>query len=106
MKTLVFLIWLLLAAAAYIISYFQFREKGLLLNNAYFYASKEQRRTMDKSPHYRQSGVIFSLLGTIFLLMTLQTAFESVWMFYVSIVVGIVMVVYAIVSSIQIEKKR
>lgn len=97
---------LLMAVTAYVISYFQFKEKGLLLNNAWFYASKEERLKMDKTPHYRQSGVVFALLGTIFLLMALQTAFKAAWMFYASIAVGIVTVVYAIVSSIHTERKR
>ena len=40
-----------LAIGAFIISYFSFREKGFLFNNAYLYASKEERATMDKKPH-------------------------------------------------------
>ena len=31
-----------LAIGAFIISYFSFREKGFLFNNAYLYASKEE----------------------------------------------------------------
>lgn len=35
------------------ISFFQFRNKGFLFNNSYIYASKQERETMDKKPHYR-----------------------------------------------------
>ena len=39
-----------------------FMERGFLLNNAYIYATKEERKTMDKKPYYRQSAVAFCLL--------------------------------------------
>ncbi|MCI8638880.1 MAG: DUF3784 domain-containing protein [Coprococcus sp.] len=97
---------LLMAAAAYVTSYFQFKEKGLLLNNAWFYASKEERLKMDKTPHYHQSGVIFSLMGTIFLLITIQIATGLKWVFYTYIAVIIATVIYAVVSSIRTERKR
>ncbi len=51
-----------LAGICLIISIFQFMEKGFCFNNAYLYASKEERKTMDKSPHYRQSAIVFMLL--------------------------------------------
>ena len=43
-----------------------FMERGFLLNNAYIYATKEERKTMDKKPYYRQSAVAFCLLSVIF----------------------------------------
>ena len=43
-----------MSAAALIISIRSFLEKGFLLNNAYIYASKQEKMRMDKSPHYRQ----------------------------------------------------
>ena len=46
------------------ISIIQFRQKGFLLNNAYIYASKEQRKKMDKKPYYRQS-VFYMPLPTL-----------------------------------------
>ena len=30
-----------------------FMEKGVLFNNAYIYASKQEREKMNKKPHYR-----------------------------------------------------
>ena len=45
-----------------------FMEKGFLFNNAYIYASKQERAKMNKKPHYRQSAIVFLLLGLIFLL--------------------------------------
>ena len=41
----------LIAIACFVGSYFQFKEKGFLFNNAYIYASKEERERMNKTPH-------------------------------------------------------
>ena len=46
---------------AFFVSIRSFMEKGFLINNAFIYASKQERDAMDKRPHYRQSGVIFLL---------------------------------------------
>lgn len=43
------IISIVLAIGAFVISYFQFREKGYLFNNAYFWASQEERRRMDEN---------------------------------------------------------
>jgi len=41
-------IFLALGIGAFIISYLQFKEKGYLFNNAYIWASQEERKHMDK----------------------------------------------------------
>lgn len=46
------------AIACFVVSYLQFNEKGFLFNNAYIYASKQERETMDKKTHYKQSGIV------------------------------------------------
>ena len=58
----------LVAIVCFVISCFQFREKGFLFNNAYIYASKQERETMDKKPYYKQSGIVFAMIGIIFLI--------------------------------------
>ncbi|EFF68226.1 hypothetical protein BUTYVIB_01494 [Eshraghiella crossota DSM 2876] len=30
-----------------------------MFNNAYIFASKQERETMNKKPHYKQSGICF-----------------------------------------------
>lgn len=91
---------------AFVISYFQFKEKGFLFNNAYLYASKEERKRMNKTPYYRQSGVVFSFIGIIFGLILLEMATNKYWLCYIVILLNIVILIYAIVSSIQIEKEK
>ena len=60
-------------------SYLQFNEKGFLFNNAYIYASKQEREVMDKKPHYRQSGIVFLMVGIIFALINSVSAMGLVW---------------------------
>lgn len=83
-----------------------FMEKGFLFNNAYFYSSKQEREKMNKKPHYRQSAIVFLLLGLIFLLNAIAVLLEVNWIFYIVVAVVMVTLIYAIVSSITIEKNN
>ena len=94
------------AIVCLVFSYLQFNEKGFLFNNAYIYASKQERETMDKKPHYKQSGIIFLMGGIIFLINTVEMILETRWLFYPVIVVAIIAIVYAIVSSVVIERNK
>lgn len=96
----------LLAILCFVFSYLQFHEKGFLFNNAYIYASKKEREKMDKRPHYKQSGVIFLLLGIIWLINAVDMVLKTEWLFYLFIVVVVITVIYAIISSIFIEKRK
>ena len=91
---------------AFFVSIRSFMEKGFLINNAFIYASKQERDAMDKRPHYRQSGVIFLLIGLIFLLNGLNLLFETEWIIYAVAAIMIFAVVYAVVSSVRIEKNN
>ena len=93
----------LISALAFLLSIRSFQEKGFLLNNAYLYASRQERETMDKKPHYRQSAIVFLLLGCIFLLNGLQVLLNAPWIFYAVMVLVIVTLGYAIVSSIRMK---
>ncbi|MCI8361091.1 MAG: DUF3784 domain-containing protein [Clostridiales bacterium] len=95
-----------MAAGAFVIACFQFRGKGFLFNNAYIYASQEERRRMDKKPYYRQSGVAFCLMGVLFCLVALECIANAAWLIYIILLVCLLAIVYAVVSSIKIEKRR
>ena len=95
-----------LAVICFIISYLQFHEKGFLFNNAYIYASKKERETMDKAPYYRQSGIVFSLIGLLFLINTLVLIYPIGWLFWLVIGIITITLVYAVVSSVIIEKRK
>lgn len=96
----------IVAIACFIFSYLQFQEKGFLFNNAYIYASKRERETMDKKPHYKQSGIVFVFIGIIFLMNAIDTIFQTGWVIYFVIGIAIIAIVYAIVSSVIIEKRK
>ena len=96
----------IIAIGAFIKSYRSFKEKGFLFNNAYIYASKQERETMNKTPHYRQSAIVFLLIGVIFLLNGVSVLLAANWIFFLVIAIAVVAIVYAIVSSIAIERRK
>jgi hypothetical protein len=69
---------------AFVLSVRSFMEKGFLFNNAYIYASKQEREKMNKKPHYRQSAIVFLLIGLIFLLNALAVLIKANWIFYIA----------------------
>lgn len=91
---------------AFIVSIRSFQEKGFLLNNTYICASKQERKVMDKRPYYRQSAVVFLLIGFIFLLNGFTVLWSVVWISFLVKMFTIITLIYAIVSSITIERKK
>ncbi|MBR3844945.1 MAG: DUF3784 domain-containing protein [Clostridia bacterium] len=96
----------LISLFALIASIRSFMGKGFLLNNAYIYASKKDREKMDKAPYYRQSAIVFLFIALIFILNGIQLLTKTEWLFYVVLTVIVATVIYAIASSILIEKNR
>ena len=90
----------------FFISVRSFMEKGFLFNNAYIYASEQEREKMNKKPYYRQSAIVFLLFGIVFLLLALAVLLEAYWISFVGVAVVIITLIYAIVSSITIEKNN
>ena len=105
-EVVVFILLLVISISFFIVGIVQLKEKGILFNNAYLYASKQQRAAMNKKPYYRQSGIAFIFIGFFLLLNAFQMLFESSWLFWLSMVVAIFAIVYAIISSIQIERNK
>lgn len=93
------IIFLVLAIVAFTISIRSFMEKGFLFNNAYLFASEQERKTMDKKPHYRQSAIVFCLLGITLLLFAIESIVKTEWLLYVSTIFIIAAIVYAIASG-------
>ena len=81
-------------------------QKGFLLNNAYIYASKKDREKMDKRPYYKQTGIVFILICGMFVLLGLDVLFKTGWIWLVAMFFGLLIGVYAIVSSVVIEKRK
>ena len=95
-----------IAIGCYLISCLQFLEKGFLFNNAYLYASGKERESMNKTPYYRQSGFVFLLIGTIFALNGASVVLEADWLTFAAIAMTAATILYAILSSIAIERQK
>ncbi|MBR4123163.1 MAG: DUF3784 domain-containing protein [Clostridia bacterium] len=94
------------AILAFIMSILSFMEKGFLFNNAFLYASEQERKGMDKKPYYRQSAVMFLLICLVFTLNGFEVIFNIDWLSYTAITIIIIAVIYAIISSIIIDKRK
>ena len=94
-----------IAVTCFIISYLQFHEKGFLFNNAYIYASEEEREKLDKKPWYRQTAIAFLLISIVFALLALEVWLDAHWLFFGVLAISIATVVYAVASTIAIERK-
>lgn len=84
-----------------IVSIFQFCEKGFLFNNAYIWADKKEREKLNKKPHYRQSGIAFTLCAAIFLAMGLGYLFLMNWLWIIVGALLVVLLVFAILTSVK-----
>ncbi len=82
-----------------------FLERGFLLNNAYLYASKEERKAMNRKPYYRQSAVVFCMLSAVFLVIGLSLLFQNdrIVLLEIPLIAGAI--VSAIASAVRINKQ-
>ena len=67
-------------------------------------ATDIEQATMDKKPHYRQSAIVFLMIGIVFLLIAISVFCINRWIRYIAIAVAIIAIIYAIVSSVMIER--
>lgn len=94
------------ALICFIISGLQFQQKGFLFNNAYLWASEQERKTMDKKPYYRQSAIVFLLLGVSLTIFAVNVFFDLTWLWVLAYASAAAAVIYAIASAVKIETKR
>lgn len=87
-------------------SVLHFMEKGYLFNNAYIWASKEEREKMYKKPYYRQSAIVYCVISINFFLTVLSIVFKNDYIMLLIIPLIIGAVIYAIVSSAIIERRK
>ena len=104
-ETVVFIVLLVLSIGALVLSIRHFMEKGYLFNNAYIWATKEERAKLDKKPHYRQSAIAFLLISCAFLMPALNLLTDRKIFLALEGCFIAAALVYAIVSSVKIEKQ-
>ena len=95
----------IIAGIMAILSFRSFKERGFLLNNAYIYATEEERKTMNKKPHYRQSAIVFCLISIVFIIIGLSIVSHNYRLELLEIPLIAGTIIYAIVSSVKIKKK-
>lgn len=97
------LIWAMIsglfALACLVISIMSWKEKGFLFNNAYIWASRQEREAMNRKPYYRQCAIAFALCAALFVFMALECALRTGWLWLVVGTLAPALLVYAIVSS-------
>ena len=90
----------------FVLSIRSFQGKGFLLNNAYIYASKKERAEMNKKPYYRQTAVVFFLMSIMFLFLGFAIFMDADWITHIVKAIVLIILIYAIASSIAIEKGK
>lgn len=94
----------IMAAFSIIVSILSFLEKGIPLNNYYLFATKEEKEKLDLKRIYRQTAIVFGLIGLMLLILALLIPFNRIELI-TPIVISfcIVTVVYAVVSSMNMN---
>jgi hypothetical protein len=91
----------LISIILFVYSYFTSKEKGPILSNTYLFASDEERKKIDKSAEYHLVTIVFRILGTVFLLLTIQILTSWSWLKYIIGILVIVVIIYAIKESLK-----
>ena len=76
-----------LAAVFFFLSWLSFREKGFLFHTIYMFASKEERKKLNKSPLYRISAKVFLIAGVGLVLLAIECLLMTDWLVLVSLLV-------------------
>ncbi len=96
----------LLVGGLFFLGLRQLLERGYLFNNAWIYATKKERESLNKKPYYRQSGIVFCLLGLLFTVIGLSVILREDRLLWLEAALAAGAVAYAVASSIRIEKGK
>ena len=96
----------MLSALSFTTGFLRFREREFLFNNTRPYASEKERAGMNKKPYSRQLAIVFSGIGLLFLMIALANVTGWVWLMFVITGLIILLIAYAVISSVRIEIKR
>jgi hypothetical protein len=94
-----------IAGLLLLLSIRSFFERGFLLNNAYLYASEEERKSMNKKPYYKQSAIAFCILSAVFMVIGLSLLLHNDKLFLLEIPLVAGVIIYVIVSTVLINKR-
>ncbi len=100
---LIFLIFLTVTSLVF--SILAFLGKDIILDDTYLKASEEERNTMDKKAYRIQAAVIFLFIAVISACNALRAIMHIPLFTYLAGVLGIVGIIYVIISHYKIKKK-
>ena len=90
-----------LALIALVVSICSFKNIGFPLNNAYIFASKQEREQMDKRPLYRQTAVVSVSIAVIYIILILEILLELKWLLIAVGAFSVAAIVYAVKTSVR-----
>lgn len=97
---------LFVTVASLIFSLLGFAGKNIILDDAYLKASKEEREAMDKKAYRIQGAIIFLFIFVCTLCNLLRAVLHLPWLTYAATAIGVIGIVYAIISHYSIKKKQ
>ena len=101
---IIFIIGTIIGSALFfLLAILSFLEKGLLLNNTY-----DKDKLNSKKPYYIQTGILFVLVGLLFLgvsLFLFTDLYKKITLPYVLIFAGIIFI-YVLASTIYISSRN
>ena len=103
MLGLVFLVFLTVTSLVF--SILAFSGKDIILDDAYLKASEEEKAAMDKNAYRIQAAVVFLFIAVISACNALRAIMHMPLFTYLAGALGIVGIIYAIVSHYKIKKK-
>lgn len=100
------IIYLIMPLLFLILGILQLLGKGPCLNNAYIYATKEQREKMYTRPYYIQTGVVFLLSFVALSVLAVSYILDKWWLDIFQIPIVIAILVYVFVSEKRIKNMK
>ena len=97
---------IVMAVVSLIFSVLGFMGKDMILDDAYIKASKEEREKMDKKAYRLQGAIVFLFLFLITLCSILRAVLHIPLFTYAAYVLGVIVIVYAIISHYKIKKRQ
>ena len=83
-----------------------FKEKGFLFNDAFLFASREERQAPNKKPYYRQSAIVFFFLSAMFFVLGLTFLVHNYKLGLLEIPLIAGALLFTVLSSLRINKQE
>lgn len=91
-------VWIFAALAAVFLvaSLLQFLEVGIPFHNAYLWASRETRATMELRPYFHQAALALAICAATFLCIAMECVFLTIWLWALVALLAVALLVFAI----------